>query len=62
MALEMVRCVHSGVTGNIGSGVALKNKSSHCTAPVDKQMEGTLLSSFNTEQMTSSLLNLLVSR
>lgn len=62
MALEMLRCVHSGITGNIGTGVANKSKSSHCTAPVDKVMESTLLSYFNTEQMASSLLNLLISR
>lgn len=62
MALEMLRCVYSGITGNIGSGVAYKSKNSHCTAPVDKDLEITLLSPFHTEQMINSLLNLLISR
>jgi hypothetical protein len=61
MALEMLRCVYSGITGNIGSGVAVKSKNSHCSAPVDKELEATLLLPFNTEQMTNSLLNLLIS-
>jgi hypothetical protein len=63
MALEMLRCILNGITGNISSGFGEKMKNSHVTSSQDdKILESALLSHFYSKPMTQSLLNLLISR
>lgn len=62
MALEMLKCILNGITGNITSGFAERSKNSHVTSQDDALLESALLSSYFTKQMTQSLLNLLISR
>lgn len=61
MALEMLKCILNGITGNITSGFAEKSKNSHVTTHDDALLESALLSFYYTKQMTQSLLNLLIS-
>ncbi len=62
MALEMLKCILTGVTGNLTAGLGEKTKNSHSTSQEDPLLESALLSFFYTKQMTQSLLNLLISR
>jgi hypothetical protein len=63
MALEMLRCILNGITGNISAGFGEKTRNSHVTSSQDdKILESALLSHFYSKQMTQSLLNLLISR